>query len=152
MNLWRVEITSWSRSISSECSSIWSWNSTIIVSQIINIILLSIKFKLSYSLLGIGASSCRSSWRNTSSISDVSSVVHIVLFITLWTPIKMWVRFSCNVKCSSRFLNTKNLISFNNISEFLNIWFVLAQRIGRGNIWMMFFSQVSVSFFDLFWS
>ena len=150
MDSWRMESAWRIKSFTSEISSVSTRDTTIIETKIIDIILCSLFSKFVYSLLSIWSSNWLWFRRKSSFISTVSTKHHIQLFFS-HCLVKMRILLSGQIKSSSRFFDRKNLISFNDISEFFNIWVIVRCITTSGsNIRMMFLSQSSISVFNLF--
>jgi hypothetical protein len=76
-----MELANHANGIASKGSSVCSRNATVVVTEVIDIILLSLFLKLCNSLFSVRPSFWCSSGNITGFISEVSSKVHIVLLI-----------------------------------------------------------------------
>lgn len=137
-----------SESISSDWASVWSWDSSLVEAKVVDGILISFSLELSKSGFSVGASSRLLSRTNASLISQIPSIDHVILLITDWLVIEVWVSLSCKIEGSSTFFDGKHLISLLHISELFNIWVVCTIHICRSHIWMVLFGQDSVSGLD----
>jgi len=99
MCLWRMEVSSMTDSVSSESSSVLSWDSTTIVADVINIILFSLLLELSKSCLSVRSLLGLHSGSETSVISSLhDSLIKPIFLIQIKC---LWVLFSIEVKSGS---------------------------------------------------
>ena len=69
VNLWGMEVTWLTDGKASNNTSVGAWDTTVVVTEVIDVVFSSLPFELSNSLLGIGASSWLRSLRDSSIVS-----------------------------------------------------------------------------------
>lgn len=148
MNLGRMELTSITKSFSSERARVFSWNTTLIVSKMVNAVLLTIFLQLVKSVFSIWASNRLILGDHTSAISLISAVLHLIL--KFWhTLIQIRVLLARQIIWSTILSYWQNLIGFSNISEHIGVWLMLDSLFACANVRMILLSKASVLFLNL---
>ena len=100
MHIWRMEVPRGVSSVTSDGTSIFSWDTTVVETKIVYIIFLTLNLKFSESHFSIRSSLWSLSWAQTSLISLISLVFHIKFLVDSWI-IQVWASLSLDIERGS---------------------------------------------------